>query len=59
MGKVIKVRQVGDPSLEKASEEVNINKIDIEILDIIEDLKATLEFNGKRTRNSCSANWNK
>lgn len=59
MGKVIKVRQVGDHSLERTSKEININKIDTEILDIIEDLKATLEFNEKRARNSCSTNWNK
>ena len=59
MGKVIKIREVGEPSLGKTCDEVNINKIDAEILDIIEDLKATLEFNEKRTRNSCSANWNK
>jgi len=44
MGKIIKIREIGDPVLEQISEEVDINKIDSEILDIIEDLKATLEF---------------
>lgn len=44
MGKVIKVREVGEPILEKICEEVDIKNIDNEILDIIEDLKATLEF---------------
>lgn len=44
MSKVIKVREVGEPILEKICEEVDIKNIDNEILDIIEDLKATLEF---------------
>lgn len=44
MGKVIKVREVGDPVLSKESEEVDINNINEKILDIIEDLKETLEF---------------
>ena len=44
MGKVIKIREVGDPILEKTSEEINTNKIDNEILEIIDDLKTTLEF---------------
>lgn len=44
MGKVIKIREVGDPILEKVLEEVDIRKIDNEILEIIDDLKATLEF---------------
>ena len=43
MGKIIKVREVGDPILNKISDEVDINNINNEILDIIEDLKATLE----------------
>ncbi len=43
MGKVLKVREVGDPILEKISEEININNINKEILEIIDDLKATLE----------------
>lgn len=44
MGKVLKVREVGDPVLSKISEEIDINNINEEILDLIEDLKATLEF---------------
>lgn len=42
MGKVLKIREAGDPILQKKCNKVNnINK---EILHIIEDLKATLEF---------------
>ena len=44
MGKVLKVREIGDPVLSNISEEVDINRIDINILDIIEDLKQTLGF---------------
>ena len=44
MGKVIKIREVGDLVLEKVSEEIDISKIDSQILDIIDDLKQTLEF---------------
>ena len=44
MGKVLKIREVGDPILEKISEEVDIKNIDKEVLEIIEDLKSTLEF---------------
>jgi len=44
MGKVLRVREVGDPILEKICEKVDIKNIDNEILDIIEDLKQTLEF---------------
>jgi len=44
MGKVIKIREVGDSVLERVSEEVDISKIDSQILDIIDDLKQTLEF---------------
>ncbi len=42
MGKIIKVREVGEPVLNKISEEVDIKNINSDILDIIEDLKATL-----------------
>ena len=42
--KILKIREIGDPSLNKASDEVDIENIDNEILDIIEDLKSTLEF---------------
>ena len=44
MGKVLKVREVGDPILEKISEDVDIKNIDNKILDIIEDLTETLKF---------------
>ena len=44
MGKVLKVREVGDPILEKVCDKVDIENINHETLDIIEDLKATLEF---------------
>ena len=44
MGKVLKIREVGDPILEKECDEVDIKNINKDILDIIEDLKSTLEF---------------
>lgn len=44
MGKVLKVREVGETILEKKCNEVDIKNINKDILDIIEDLKATLEF---------------
>ena len=44
MGKVLKVREVGEPILEKQCDEVNIKNINEDIIDIIEDLKTTLEF---------------
>lgn len=44
MGKVLKVREIGDPILNKISEEINTNNIDNEVIDIIEDLKTTLEY---------------
>ena len=44
MGKVLKVREVGAPILEKQCDEVNIKNINKDIIDIIEDLKSTLEF---------------
>lgn len=44
MGKVLKIREVGEPILSEISQEINIENINTEILDIIEDLKATLEF---------------
>lgn len=43
MGKIIKVREVGDPVLNKISEQVDITNIDKDIIDIIDDLKVTLE----------------
>lgn len=44
MGKVLKAREIGDPILSKISEEIDINNINEEVLDLIEDLKATLQF---------------
>lgn len=44
MGKVLKVREVGDPILSTKCKEVDINNIDKEILEEIEDLKETLNF---------------
>ena len=44
MGKVLKLREVGDPILEKECEEIDTKNINKSILEIIEDLKATLEF---------------
>lgn len=44
MGKVLRVREVGDPILSKKCEEVDINNISNEILEEIEDLKETLNF---------------
>ena len=44
MGKVLKIREVGDPILNKISKEVDIRNINEEILEIIDDLKSTLEF---------------
>lgn len=42
MGKIIKIREVGELVLNKMSEEVDIININNGILDIIEDLKTTL-----------------
>ena len=44
MGKVLKVREVGDPILEKKCDDIDINNISKDILDIIEDLKSTLKY---------------
>ena len=44
MGKVLKVREVGDPILEKECDDIDINNISKDILNIIEDLKSTLEY---------------
>ena len=44
MGKVLKVRETGDSILAKQCDEVNIKNINAEIIDVIEDLKSTLEF---------------
>lgn len=44
MGKVLKIREIGDPVLNQVSSEININNINREVIDTIEDLKATLEY---------------
>ena len=44
MGKVLKIREVGDPVLNVKCEEVDINNINDTILEEIEDLKETLNF---------------
>lgn len=44
MGKVLKIREVGDSILNKVSDEVDIRNTNSDILEIIEDLKATLEY---------------
>ena len=43
MGKVLKIRKVGDPILNKKCDEVDIKNINKEVMDIIEDFKSTLE----------------
>lgn len=44
MGKVLKIREVGDPILSTKCQEVDINNISKEILEDIEDLEETLNF---------------
>lgn len=44
MGKVLKVREVGDPILCTKCKEVDIKNINQELLEEIEDLKETLNF---------------
>ncbi len=44
MGKVLRIREVGDPILNVRCEEVDVNNINSSILDEIEDLKETLNF---------------
>lgn len=44
MGKVLKIREIGDPILATKCAEVDIENIDEEILKEIEDLKETLNF---------------
>lgn len=43
MGKILKIREVGDPILNKKCEKIDIKNIDKKLLDEIEDLKETLE----------------
>lgn len=44
MGKVLKIREVGDPILSVKCDEIDINNINSEVLEDIEDLKETLNF---------------
>lgn len=44
MEKILKVREVGDPILSIKCKKVDINNINEEVLEDIEDLKATLNF---------------
>ena len=44
MGKVIRVREVGNPCLKKICEEIDVTNITDNIIDIIEDLKETLLY---------------
>ena len=44
MGKVLKVREVGDPILSIKCKEVDVKNINQEILEEIKDLKETLNF---------------
>lgn len=46
MGRVLKVREVGDPILSIKCKEVDIKNINQEILKEIEDLKETLNYTG-------------
>ena len=45
-GNIIKIREVGDQVLSKKSKEININNINKEELEIIQDMKATLNDYG-------------
>lgn len=44
MGKILRIREVGDSILNTECEDVDISNISDEILDIIEDMKETLNF---------------
>lgn len=44
MGRILKIREVGDPILSTRCEEVDINQINKELLEKIEDMKETLNF---------------
>lgn len=44
MGKIIKIREIGDPILNEKCDEIDIKNIDEEVFDIISDLIETLEF---------------
>lgn len=45
MGKILKVREVGDPVLTKNCDYIDVNNINNEIIDTISDLKETLIYN--------------
>ena len=44
MGKVLRIREVGDPVLNIKCGEIDVNNINNTILEEIEDLKETLNF---------------
>lgn len=44
MGRILKIREVGDPILSTKCEEIDIHKIDKELVEQIEDMKETLNF---------------
>lgn len=44
MGRVLRIREVGDPILSKKCKEVDIKNINQDIIEEIEDLKETLKF---------------
>ena len=44
MGKILKIREIGDPILSVKCKEVEVNNISQSILEDIEDLKVTLNF---------------
>ncbi len=46
MGKILKIREVGDPVLNLVCQKVDVQNINNEILEDIEDLKETLKFTG-------------
>ena len=46
MGKILKIREVGDPVLNLVCKKVDVQNINNEILEDIEDLKETLKFTG-------------
>ena len=46
MGKILKIREVGDPVLNLVCKKVDVQNINNETLEDIEDLKETLKFTG-------------
>lgn len=46
MGKILKIREVGDPVLNLVCQKVDVQNINNETLEDIEDLKETLKFTG-------------